>query len=101
MSTRQSVERRDFLGQIGKTLGAALGFALLPSVAKGAPGQRARHSAPDTLVHWTCCANASKCGGGCGSGKVKFRCTDGNCPAYCTTCQDVNPNCYSFDGPQC
>lgn len=89
--------RRSFLGTVGKTLAAGVGLALMPDAARA--DERERDTASLAPKTYTCCANASQCGGGCASGRVKFQCTSSGCPSYCTSCRDVNPNCYTFTSP--
>lgn len=101
--TRASLDRRGFIRQVGRTVVAAAGISVLPALSRVAEAaeRSGQPESPATPATWTCCANAQKCGGGCGTGKVKFRCTSPGCTPYCTACQDVNPNCYTFQTPPC
>lgn len=104
MSAARTTGRRDFLGQVGKTMAAAVGIAVIPGIAQGATnsgGKVRGASGPNSLIAITCCANATACGSGCGSGQVKFYCHRGGCPYYCTACQNASPNCYTFSVPSC
>jgi hypothetical protein len=102
-ATRANMNRRRFIRQLGTTVVAAAGVSALPALSRVADAAEpsGKREAPTTPVTWTCCANAQRCGGGCGAGKVKFRCTAPGCTPYCTACQDVNPNCYTIQTPPC
>lgn len=101
--------RRNFIKQIGQTFAVGLGAVTLDGVltqpshaAEGGVTDAVPSQGPLNYIKYTCCANASLCGGGCGSGQVRFRCSPSlGCQPYCTGCQSASPNCYTFDSRGC
>jgi hypothetical protein len=101
--------RRAFLGQVGRTLAAAFGVALIPQMARAAKGHQTSGSAksrqtsgsgPLTPVTWTCYVDSQTCGHDCGGCKARYRCIATGCDPFCTGCQDVctKHDSYSYSG---
>lgn len=98
MSQTNPSSRRQFLGQAGKTIAAAVGLAMVPGVANAATGRRQpdqRQTRPATNRIYTCCVSTS-CYNQCGSGRANYLCSSTSCPSYCTGCQSFTKTCYSF-----
>lgn len=92
-------------GLLAKTVTIGAGALALPAVTSAGAVDLSRIQVRQRAqaVTYTCCANAQRCGGGCGSGQVKFRCTSASCPGggSCTGCQSSSPNCYNIQLPTC
>jgi hypothetical protein len=100
--------RRRFLGQVGTTLAAAVGFALVPGLG-GASTQERRGKGQRKVpaATWSCCVDCVDCSGcgNCSSGFTKYFCTHQTpgCDNFCTGCTkySTHGNCYIYSSPVC
>jgi len=85
-------DRRRFLKQLGGTLAAGAGLALV--------GAQPAAAATTT---WRCCAAPRACGPCQDPDKVRYRCIkqSGPCGDFCTGCQVFKDDCYTSSATFC
>lgn len=93
-----------FLGQVGTTLAAAAGLALLPGLSRASASRQAVRGKQRNDPTWRCCVDCRDCGyGSCKDSYVRYYCTHqtSGCSDFCTACKALGPSCYTYSASSC